>query len=133
MADARRPPIVSRRTSAKKSRHAALSSPAVPAPLKHIDRVIIELGYISIAGSVYSGYRKLTPLPVIGITIGALALGYGFFALGKGSGMVEEALFAISSAEEERRVMTVKRRRIGVVSLRACSMRLWKSRRRLRG
>jgi len=47
-----------------------------------LDKAIVGLGYVSLAGYLYTSFRKFSPYELAGITIGAAGVGLGLFDLG---------------------------------------------------
>jgi len=102
MVDSRRPSLVAKRTHVRAVQHSATTPPDLPTPPRILDKIIVGLGYAGLATSLFSSHRKFISWELAGLSFGSLALGYGFFDLGKWNGIIQGASFALRSSEEKR-------------------------------
>ncbi|KAH7416756.1 hypothetical protein BKA64DRAFT_701540 [Cadophora sp. MPI-SDFR-AT-0126] len=102
MADSRRPSLVAKRTHIRAAQHSAITPPDLPTPPRTLDRIIVGLGYASLATYLFTHHRKFLSWELAGLSLGSLTLGYGLFDLGKRSGIIQGASFALRNSEEKR-------------------------------
>ena len=97
-----RPTIIPKRTYIRKHIHSS-AFPDMPAGPRAFDRLIIGLGYAGLGYYIYKNYHKLTPYEIVGLSLGSITLGYGFFDMGKRNGLIEGATFVLRGDEEKER------------------------------
>jgi hypothetical protein len=100
----RRPSIIAKRTHVRQQKHDATFPADLQTPPRTLDCFIVGLGYAGLATYIFNNPRRLSPLELASITIGTITLGWGAYDLGKRSGVIQGASFALRTGEEKKEV-----------------------------
>lgn len=98
----RRPSIVAKRTHVCQQKHDAIIPAGLQTPPRTLDCLIVGLGYAGLATYILNNPRRLSPLELASIAIGTITLGWGAYDLGKRSGVIQGASFAVRTGEEKK-------------------------------
>ncbi|KAL2064628.1 hypothetical protein VTL71DRAFT_3765 [Oculimacula yallundae] len=102
MSSSRRPSLVAKRTHVRAAKHLAITPPDLPTPPRTLDRIIVGLGYAGLATYLFASHRKFISWELAGLGLGSLTIGYSLFDLGKRTGIIHGASFALRNSEEKR-------------------------------